>query len=309
MLKIDPNLVSIESSSIEIPNKGILRTAPPFTSMVAGDSGIYIGGTISFLDPSYNSIYLAKFNSDCKCTWYRYIDIPEGSSEFIQGVTVCKEGNVDFLYLTGLKDSGHPFQPFILKFDTSGNLINQINGDEDYIGEVIGGYNGQIYIVYGRENDPNHLILAVYDKKLNKIWEQIFDLGLLELPMDIAITDDYLFICGFLFDVDWGNMEILSIDGFILKCDTKTGNKEWLKTIKNEYSVPYSIHADNSYLYLSGYCSGLNLNKLETFILKCNHDGEGGKGKTSHSVLDMFKTFLENHPRMFSKLRNLFIFD
>lgn len=272
LLKLDLNLDNIIDMSI-ISEPDTIRPI----SMTAGYDGIYIAGRT--YDP--DDVFLAKFDANCNPIWnpsYRTWEKGEGIKETLSESGDCLTIYDGHVYLTGFVDidgEAAPCESFILKYDTNGNLVQEVIGDEYYIGTVIEGHDGRIYVSYEKISIlGRQVIMSAYDTNLNPLWSHTLDgANWYKTGTAIAFDDDYLYLCGM--SIDLSLLNLMEFSTFIFKCNIhNNGNKEWLKIVEENDPAAFSIHTDNDYLYLSGATLVNNNPGIEqAFVLKCTKEG------------------------------------
>jgi len=290
--KFDTNLDLLEISFLEKKPVGI----PCLSYMDIDNEGIYMGGTYLYLGSENIDIFFTKYNFECEPVWgepkiWETPNRVESANSGASGLTVCGE----YVYMTGVSRTEEEYLAFILKYNKNdGSLVKQLLLDEDKaVGAVIKGQNEKIYLcsyVDTSESFPDlkiDLVLSVYDTNLNEEWMQSYDIGVFEAPLDMEIHENYIYLCGF--DL---HMLTASMYGFVFKCNINTGDFIWCKKIK-EISTAHSIHVDNEYLYLSG---SVKREDTEAYIMKCNHNGEGGKIKQINSLNNLLTFILQKFP-------------
>jgi len=241
---------------------------------------IYICGDVV----TDGSLLLQKYNTDLEPIWSEPKTWNGPYGDDCSGMTFY-DGSIFVTGSTSNGEVGH--NSFVLKFDSNGNLLEEIIGlNDDQCGVAIKGYNGKIYVAYvyiggllGLNVDS---LVSAYDTDLVNLWtSEPYDYCNCDYVADIVIVDDYIYMGGSVFGIDWWNWMAPYLKGFILKVDISNGEKIWWKTVDAPGTKPGTfaagICADESYLYLSGVYSENWFTEEETkgeaYILKCDFNG------------------------------------
>ncbi len=237
----------------------------------ADDDNIYICGD----NTSNNVLFLQKYNTDLEPIWSEPKIWDGPYFDECYGMTFY-EGSI---FLTGSTTYNHDgYNSFVLKFDTDGNLLEEIIGlNDNQIGVAVKGYGEKIYVVYNYAGglivpDIDSLV-AAYDTNLVNLWtSERYDYCNYDQISDIVLVDDYIYMSGIIWGIDWESGSADFCNGFILKADINNGEKIWWKVVDDTlWTQAYGISADDSYLYLSG-TNSFDYSE-ESFILKCDFNG------------------------------------
>jgi len=264
----------------------------------ADENSIYICGE------SNNGLLLQKYNTALEPIWNepKTWDGPYGDECY--GMTFY-DGSI---FLTGSTTNNYDdYNSFVLKFDSDGNLLEEVIGlNDDQIGISIKGYDGKIYVAHsyvGGTLIPNvDFLVSAYDTDLVNLWtSETYDYCNYDQVTDIVLVDDYIYMSGFVWGMDWTSFR----NGFILKCDISNGEKVWWKVVDDAlWTDAMGICADDSYLYLSGSNSSEDYD--EAYILKCDFNGNPnpnspdvptitGKNKGKPGI-EYYYTFVSTNP-------------
>ena len=248
-------------------------------NICADSNFIYICGD----DETNDSLLLQKYNTDLEPIWSepKTWNGPYGDDE-CEYMTFY-DGSI---FVTGSTGNGDGYTSFVLKFDSNGNLLEEIIGlNDDQSGLAIKGYNGKIYVAYrcrdGLLGLNFNALVSAYDTDLVNLWtSEPYDYCYVEYVEDMVIVDDYIYMGGTVFGIDWWNSMTIYSKGFILKVDISNGEKIWWKTVDAPGTKPWTtavgICADESYLYLSGVYDENWFDEegySKAYILKCDFNG------------------------------------
>ena len=242
---------------------------------------IYICGDYATNGP----LLLQKYNTDLEPIWSE----PKTWNGSYSNECLYMTFYDGSIFLTGSTSNGDDHNSFVLKFDSDGNLLEEIIGlNDDKFGVAIKGYNGKIYVAYmcrgGLLGLNANALVSAYDTDLVNLWtSEPYDYCHVEFVSDMVIVDDYIYMSGTVIGIDWGNWMAPYMKGFILKVDISNGEKIWWKTVDAPGTKPkpwtdaIGICADESYLYLSGKYIERYYTEPETptkaYILKCDFNG------------------------------------
>jgi len=239
---------------------------------------IYICGD----DATNDSLLLQKYNTDLEPIWIEPKTWNRPYEDECWGMTFY-DGSI---FLTGVSSDDNSINSFVLKFDSDGNLLEETIGlNDNLVGCVIKGYEGKIYVVYGHVNKfpPNiDFQIVSYTTDLVNIWtSEHYDYCNYDQVTDIVIVEDYIYMGGFVWGIDWMSGMASYLNSFILKVDISNGEKIWWKVVDAPGTEPgaaaMGICADESNLYLSGaYWENYapeEATDVEAYILKCDFNG------------------------------------
>jgi len=271
--KFDTNLNLIKKENIDLDFFG------PF-DLAAGADGIYIGGDYD-AGNSFD-IALAKYDENLDVIWSRHWD--SNSDEKFGGMTIHNED----IYLTGATydEFVGPWNSLILKYDTEGNLIDQVITEEDnnliYNIKID---NGKKYLTSMHKTPDDHpnnyykytsdIVISAYDYDLSQppIWTYTFDKATYDRCRSISINGDYLYLCGYIMEMDWDTY-VGYTDDFILKCDLNTGTQNFLKSFEESY-LPISIESVYNNMFVTGVVEITEEQSL-CFVMKSDEELNDG---------------------------------
>ena len=220
-------------------------------------------GSMSFLISSVPGNVKAE---DINPVWYETWG--QGSISSVYETYVS--GDNDYLYVTGVTETfvgiepnNHDASIFILKYDTSGDLIwNQIWDKNEYdLSDGIIEYDGYLYLIGTTSSTPgtNDVLLLKYDTDGSLIWNKTWNGG---RAYGIACYDNYLYIVG-----------RINSDVVLWKYDT-SGSLVWNKTWDGgKIDCTYNIISYSGYLYVTGYTNSSSEGSCDVLLLKYNTDG------------------------------------
>jgi len=252
IVKLDEDLNIIDNQFLNI----VGRYREPRCVKTDGDY-IYVAGSTRISGDPQENIFLGKLDSDCNLVWddFVYYDI---GIDYIgyNAITIDDDG---FIYLTGSSRINDDLGAiFILKYDSNGNLIKEKKEYNSYMTfDTIKFYDNKLFVsktVYQGTGFNLDMRLSTYDKELNLLWDsEIIDESIfLECMDDMVFVDNFVYLCGVLLDADLEHGILLSMNGYILKFNLTSNEKEWCRKVPS-YSDSWSIHKDEEKnLYLSG---------------------------------------------------------
>ncbi len=240
----------------------------------ADENNIYICGQPA---GESDSIFLQKYNTDLESVWIEPAIWDGPYEDECWGITVY-DGSI---FLTGRTMYFVGFIPhcssFVLKFDSDGNLLEEVIGeDDDQCGTAIKGYEGKIYVAFAHMGSLSELYnvdfkISAYDTDLVNLWaSEKYDYSNYDIATSIVFVDDYIYMGGYIWDFD----VIHGIDddknSFIFKGSISNGEKVWWKIVDADTDA-WSISADDNYLYLTG--TNFLADSEKAYILKCAFNG------------------------------------
>jgi len=272
------------------------------------DNGTF--GTINLNNNSYSKdAFLAKQDANGNYIWVRYVD--SGLDDRALGVCVDKDDNIiitgtfwSYMTVGPYQLNGSADSPFIVKYDSSGNLIWAITGGgdgDDHGFDMVTDANGDIYLTgflsthYGPPTCTayfGNLPSFTYSDSiafLTKIsaagvfqWVRTFDGADVQRDNDIAIDQQGgIYVAGGFYGINqnFGPIPLSSNNGsrdiYVVKYDSN-GNFQWVDQVggyNDDRANGITCGADNM-LYVTGefraeiYFDGDTLN---------NNGGAGGK--------------------------------
>jgi len=247
--------------------------------VLSDNTGIYIAGDVYNPDSDDFDVFLIKFNSNCELVWEDIV-YWDYQDETMSGYTV-NNGNI---YLTGstrIKNPDETFTwwSFILKYDSNGNLLKQLIGEELETGFSIKIANGKIFVGYGVVTPADNIMGYVYDLKVSAynsdfetepIWSYVFDQSMLDMGFDVIIVNGQVFLLG-------TTIDIVGMDAymrpFLIKINGQNGNEIWAKDFTG-LCIPDDIQVIGNEIVLCGEA----ISEMHQYGMFMKCDDQGGDG-------------------------------
>jgi len=273
--------ISGEDLSLELEVSFTCYDGGEIHQICADENNLYIRGYVHHDGELYGSLFLQKYNTDLEPIWTKPWDGPY--DDLCYDMTFYD----GYIFLTGstLKYFGYEFghNSFVLKFDSDGNLLEEIIGfNDDQVGVAIKGYEEKIYVGYNYVGILMGLynvdfLISAYDTNLVNLWtSERYDYSVYDEVRDIVLVDDYIYLSGCIKSDYCSN-------GSIFKGSISNGEKIWWKVVDAFWTDANGICADDSYLYLSGTASiGSH---LEAYILKCAFNGNSNPSSPDNPTI------------------------
>jgi len=253
MIKLDEDLTILDSKYMTLEGNLIEPRC-----VKVDNNYIYVTGITHISGGPQENIFIGKFDGDINLVWDDYVYIDKGDDSIgYNSLAIDFNGDI---YLTGsaiIDDETDVI--YILKFDSNGNLLlEKVTSDEDELNYgSISIHDNKLFvskIVYSGIGLNFDMLISTYDKNLNLLWEsEQFDESIfIEFIEDMVFIDEFVYCCGYICDIDFDQGTFISENGFILKYNLETQEKEWCRKVPS-YSDSWSIHKDeDKNLYLSG---------------------------------------------------------
>lgn len=255
-------------------------------------NSIYVGGIGADSLNIHDQFFFIKYDLNGNLLW----NIEEGGElnrdAILRDMTIDSYGNLIFtgteLYITGFTTRKKIVH---YKIDNQGNLLEEIDHDHSYVGEMEGYYNhldinDNLYIVGWRNtNGIKNLELVKYDSLGNYQWSRTYNVGYDVTPSAISENIDGNIIISF----NANNTINPSIESYIISY-SPVGDMNWIVNSENS-NAGFIINNNNGQIHLSEsiFRSGTNMDNILTKFskdgVKINDINYSGANRSNNKCL------------------------